>query len=181
MGDNEDISTIVLDFNDMKSRLDETEDIIEGDASVDDLAFSLDPQLSTKNVEATQKKIFLIAYKTNYFYSKTEIFNSLKNCQVIVDIKELNQVITKNADAIFVMFFNDTPKAINQISEQIKSKFPKASSLIIATNLSTSKAKKHQSSKYGANAYLNEPFTLDELNSTLTQLDLLLNSILEGQ
>ena len=68
------------------------------------------------------------------------------------------------------MYFNDTPKAINQISEQIKQKFPQACAIIIAKNLSPAKAKQHQKSKYGANAYLNEPFSHEILEKKLAQL-----------
>lgn len=185
MSDNDDVSTIVLDFNNIKSQLDEKEDIIEDEATLHDLAFSTDMLNETKEepkqveieeeeevaLEAlSKKKIFLLAYKTEFFAKRDKIFSGLHECSIITAIKDLNKNITEFPDAIFIMYFNDTPKAVNQISEQIKRKFPKASSVIIAKNLSAAKAKQHQDSKYGANAYLNEPFTKEVLESKLSEL-----------
>ena len=179
MGDNDkdDVSTIVLDFGDLKSKLDEEEDIIEDDETLHDLAFTTD-MLNDKN-EATsasinpvknQKKIFVFGYKTNFFKENQNLFSTLENLTTMTKINDLNKHISENPDGIFIMYFNDTPKAINQISEQIKRKFEKASSIIIAKNLSIKKAQEHKASKYGANGYLNEPFSVEDLEAKIQEI-----------
>lgn len=174
MNDKTDVSTIVLDFNNMKSKLDEKEDIVQDDASLADLEFgtnTLSDQDSTSlQTLMPKRKIFLISYKTKYFDSKKDIFDNLPNTEMLEDITKLNKAITDHPDALFIMFFNDTPKAVNQISEQLKRKFPQASSIIIAKKLSAEKAKQHKESKYGADAYLNEPFVLEDLEEKLELL-----------
>ena len=172
----DDVSTIVLDFNNLKSKLDEKEDIIEDEATMIGLEFSTRVDTSVESTGTSlqalnpSKKIYLFTYKTTFFSNQSALFGHLENCHEIKDIKELNSSITENPDSVFLMYFNDTPKAINQISEQIKRKFKNAKSIIIARNLSKAKAEQHASSKYGADAYLNEPFSAEELEETLKKV-----------
>mgnify|MGYP003691535339 FL=1 len=171
----DDVSTIVLDFGDLKSKLDEQEDILEDQDSVEELAFATDTlkQDSTATslkALAPYRKIYLVAYTTEFFTKHQEIFEILENYEILEDMACLNKAITESPDAIFIMYFNDTPKAINQISAQLKRKFPESDSVIIAKNLSDAKAKQHKESKYGANEYLNEPFTPNDLEETLSHL-----------
>lgn len=177
MTDKDDVSTIVLDFNNLKTKLDEKEDIIEDEATFQNLAFSTDllkngsgdTNITSLKELKISRKIFLLNYKTKFFEKHHDFFSDLSNSQSLSSIKDLNSAITDFPNGIFIMYFNDNPKVINQISEQIKNKFTKAISIIIAKNLSVTKAKEHKKSKYGANAYLNEPFLVEELEEILSE------------
>ncbi len=175
--DDDEQSTLILDFNALKESLNQQEDIISG--LDEELEFSAEASAevelrkeSSKDDKFSKKSIYFFGYKTNYFIEKVDFFSSLLNIEIISDLKILNKNITENPTSILVFFYNDTPKAINQLSGQLKNKFPKMKSLIIAKNLSKEKAQKHASSKFGAHAYLNDPFQLDDFRNQILKLNL---------
>lgn len=172
MSKQDDVSTIVLDFGKLKSKLNEQEDILLDGNDIPELSFSTDLENNKESNTALHKispkrKIFLIEYKTHFFDQHRVLFSELSNCESVNDLPTLNKAITEFPNALFIMYFNDTPKAINQISEQLKRKFENADSIIIAKNLSSAKAKQHKASKYGASAYLNDPFNEKEFERIL--------------
>ena len=102
---------------------------------------------------------------------KIDDFSFSDNIFLIYTLKDLNQVLKEDPECIIVFHYNSSPKVINQLSGQIKSKFKASKTLILAKGLSAEKAQKHHASKYGANAYLKIPFDSAQLEQTITKLN----------
>lgn len=179
MSEDEDKATVVLDISTLKSQLEENEDIISQDESLNNLQFgaseesldeSLEEQINEDISTEPQKNVYFFQYKTSYFSDNDSFFKQAINFEVLSDIKELNAVLTNDPSSIIVFYYNSLPKAINQLSMQIKTKFTNTSTIIIAKNLSASKAQQHHESKYGADSYLNDPFTVEDLEKTVSKL-----------
>ena len=170
--------TVVLDFNAIKAQLNAQEDILANDDVIQDLEFATDNDLES-NVNAPDdkevmitKKVYAFSYKTRYFAeNKSKLTDSKISLNIIQEVKELNEVLTNDPNSIIIFYYNSLPKAVNQLSAQIKEKFPNTKTLIIAKNLSTDKAQQHRASKFGANAYLNDPFKRSEFLKVLKSLE----------
>lgn len=180
--DDDDKSTVILDYAKIKEQLSKAE-TLDGDGSEIDnelaIEFSNSKETSIDekanqtivlNIEDNSKQIICFGYKTDYFKRNDKIFSHLENLNYISDLEELNALITKDKNSIVILYYNSNPKAVNQVSMQINNKFPATKSLIIVKELSANKAQAHAKTKYRADAYLNDSFTLDELLRTVKNI-----------
>ncbi|MBD64371.1 MAG: hypothetical protein CME62_04140 [Halobacteriovoraceae bacterium] len=174
--DDDDQPTVVIDFNSLKNELnqdevltDESEILFKQD--VEAMAEEPTEEESAPNEPEKQKKnIYFFDYKSQFLTTKFSPDLRSENMAILTELSELNTKLTKDPECIIVFYYNDHPKVVNQLSGQIKNKFQKAKTVIIAKNLSANKAQAHAKSKYGANAYLSEPFEKEQFNKTLQDL-----------
>ncbi len=174
--DEDDKPTVVIDFNELKSQLNEEEELTEQE-DIDNL-FSDDflgveplEAETTNKEEVSNQSIYLFDYQSDYFKKALPMYLNNQNMHMIESVDDLNKALTNDPKAIILFFYNKAPKAVNMLTLQIKSKFKKAKAVIIAKNLSAEKAQLHSNSKYGAHSYLNDPFTLSELYQTINFLE----------
>lgn len=171
--EDEDKPTVVLDFNSLKEDLKQAEELTQSKL---DIQFNVDfddvePLEEKAEPSIHQKNIYLFEYKSNYFKKVLPHYLNNPSLHLIEELNELNEALTNDPDSIIVFYYNSQPKAVNQLSRQIKKKFQKARTLIIAKNLSPEKAEQHANSKYGAHAYLNHPFDLNQFYQAVNTIE----------
>lgn len=172
-GEDDDQPTVVLDFNAIKDQLSAEEELTQNPDELFDTQTILEAEglESAISDEKPSKNVYLFNYQTDYFEKNVELFSGQENIFLIYNLEELNQTLKEDPESIIIFYYNSVPKAVNQLSGQIKAKFPATQTLIIAKGLSAEKAQKHHQSKYGATAYLNEPFEKNKLINTLEKLN----------
>jgi hypothetical protein len=169
----EDEKTIVLDFDTLNRELKQEEKIVEvKEVEVEevDIEFLFEIDQTKTGVNALpENPIYLFSYKAKFFIKHSKVLSKIDHVKFLASLQELNDLLTVNEAPTIVFYYNDNPQIVNQLMLQIKSSFPNTKTLIIASNLSHAKAKVHQESKYGANAYLNAPFTIQKFKETINQ------------
>lgn len=181
MSDDQDEPTIVIDFNSLKNDTSSDEVLSEGAADLlfkDELEVLEDSTTITdKNhfsenfeEEVFKKNIYFFDYKSEFFRKKFPLDKLEKNMKVITELNDLNKALRDDPSCILIFFYNEHPKVINQLSKQVKSKFSDAKTMIIAKKLSDQKAQQHKNSKYGADAYLSDPFETIMFYNTVKEL-----------
>lgn len=196
--ESEDKSTVIIDFKSLQKETLKEEEKLEDDTTdvkVESLEFNTSINESPDDNEdffsdvdlfdgphenASQDEsalpepeiiipIWTLSFKTKFFHNNS-IF---KNDPSIIDlksVKELNNKIKDTSKAILILYYNDNPKVVNQVTAQIKSKFKGIKTLLIADKLSPQKAQSHAKTKYGATKYLRNPFSEEGLLKTLNSL-----------
>jgi CheY-like chemotaxis protein len=155
-------ATIVLDITDIKKQM-QTEEIIDSDDPT--LEFSVIDEESGSLTGLNQDRIYCFNYETDYFTEE-----AFQNFTIVSAIGDLNAALSDNNIDIIILNYSQYPKVANIISKQVKAKFPKVKTLILAKNLSASKAQAHAKTESGADGYLNIPFTDEELNQKVLEV-----------
>jgi PleD family two-component response regulator len=189
MGNNneDDKPTVVLDIRALKAQMEKK--TAKGDNAIDqefefavlekakaeneeesaDTGLSLDDELSLEE-ETDVKRVILFDLQSDYFQKLIEKIPKTFHYEVITELKVLNGILTKKEPVIILFNYNAAPKSVNQLTTQIKAKFPAAKTVIIAKGLTPEKALEHQKSSAGANAYLSIPFNVTKLEETIKNL-----------
>lgn len=116
------------------------------------------------NMNSLSQKLFLFDLKGNdlenlYANEKTPGFA----IEIIKSLRELNQKLKTEKNFTLVFYYNQSPKAINKLLTQIRAKFSKIRTVIIAKNLSQEKAEQHKRTASGADLYLSSPLNFSRL------------------
>ncbi len=177
MADNEDDNTtVVLDVNQLKEQMakgqapQEDEDL--GIVDVD-IEFSIDTDDSQTNTEITTLPVFPIIcfdFGSDMFSQLKSSFPSHLDIIVTKDVKELNKLLTKIEFKILFLNYDGSPQAVNQVSTQVRQKFPHCKSIIIAKGLNPQKAQAHQKTKAGAEGYMSHPLTKEKLSTEIEKI-----------
>lgn len=114
--------------------------------------------------------VFLFDLNSTFFQDHFNKFPKDYELKVIKGLENLNSELSNKEKKIIVFNYNENSKAVNQLCAQIKSRFPNVKTVIVAKGLSEEKAKIHQKSKSGANAYLGFPFTQEDAKNELNKL-----------
>jgi hypothetical protein len=178
MSEDDDKPTVILNFNDIKAELHNSDEVLN-EEEVQDLDFKNKDPFENTNISGLEdlsddyvpNMSYFFSYKTDYF-DKNEHFQNLDEYFSFLDeVAQLNKVLTSGQRCNIIFYYNSAPKVINQITGQIKTKFPNAKTLIIAKNLSAEKADQHRKTRFGADGYLSDPFDQDQFYGTLRYLD----------
>ena len=86
-------------------------------------------------------------------------------------MSELNTNLEKDPESIIIFYYNSNPKVTNQLCLQIRTKFSKTKSLIVAKNLSADKDSKHKKTNFRADNYLSYPFTELDFKKCIEELN----------
>ncbi len=116
-------------------------------------------------------KIVFFDYSSQYFSKLApKLPQDNYEFNIISELKDLNNYLQSGQSIVVIFHYNAAPKAVNQLSTQIKAKFPSAKTIIVAKGLSKAKADAHQKSKAGANAYLSVPFSVKQFTEVIESI-----------
>ena len=187
--DEDDKATVVLDLNALKEELKANSNVEEqeiefsvhtgsnSDSNVpeasnesltldDDLLEDLDLDLEEEVVEL--QKVVFFDFKSEYFSKLLPKLPGDKfDFNLITELKDLNSILQSKEPTTVIFNYNAAPKAVNQLTTQIRAKFPNTKTIIVAKGLTPEKAQAHKESKAGSNAYLSVPFNIAKFEETV--------------
>lgn len=192
-GDDEDKPTVVLDLNALKKqKLKQEEDLAN---LVQELEFSVGPEdkkqektldseeyaeqfLSNRPQETSAPKavvkktfrVILFDFQSDFFQKALPQFPKGFDYQIAKSLQELNKFLGSKVFQIVVFNYDVNPKAVNQLTAQIKQKFPATKTVIMAKNISPEKAKMHARTPSGANGYYQYPLDAKKIQTELLKI-----------
>src|SRR5690606_18450927 len=167
--DDDDKPTVVLDLNALKKEKLAKEEELANMAH--ELEFAVGPESKTKK-ETTEEftenflleraklepapqeekkvPIILFDFNSDLFHKSQAAFPQGYEYHFAKTLPELNKFLANKNLQIVVFNYDAHPKAVNQLSAQIKQKFPMIKTMIIAKAISPEKAAVHAKSQFGA-------------------------------
>ena len=188
-GDDDDKPTVVLDLNALKKeKLKQEEDLAN---IAQELEFAVGPDESeemdsekfaekflgerTKEAPATETKksfpVVLFDYNSDFFEKSKSLFPRGFEYHVAKTLPELNKLLASKVFQIVVFNYDVSPKAVNQLTAQIKQKFPMSKTMIMAKAISPEKAKIHARTPSGANGYYKFPIDASKLEAEFLKIE----------
>lgn len=174
----DDKPTVVLDLNALKEELAQKKNV---DEAIDqEIEFAVHDETGSTEIDSAElsledisedDQIVFFDYSSTYFSKLApKLPSEGYEFKIIKELKELNTIL-QSGDAVKILFnYSAAPKAVNQLTTQIKAKFPNAKTVIVAKGLTPDKASAHQKSKSGADAYLNVPFSVKQFKSAMESI-----------
>jgi hypothetical protein len=183
--DEDDKPTVVLDLNALKKQKQKQEEEMnnivnelefnvgeEGSPSTEDSEdfaenfLNARKDVETKQAPAssatatgsiTKLRIILFDLQSDFFKKALPQLPKGMDYKLITNLNELNQQLRVKEFQIAVFNYDGNPKAVNQLTAQIKQKFTHIKTVIMAKNISPEKAKIHAKTPSGANGYYQLP------------------------
>lgn len=188
--DDDDKPTVVLDLNALKKqKLKQEEELA---SLVQGLEFAVGaeevpsekpapakPQTQTKTPapapvakEAAAKSftVILFDFQSDFFQKAKAKFPQGYNYEVATTLDELNKFLAEKQFQICVFNYDVNPKAVNQLTSQIKRKFPHTKTMIMAKAISPEKAKVHAATPSGANGYYQFPLDAKKIEAEFLKI-----------
>ncbi len=176
----DDKPTVVLDLNALKKQKQKQEEELnnivnelefnvgEEAGSTDDSENFAESFLNSRNeAEAkpaakgtgsiTKLKVILFDLQSDFFKNALPQMPKGMDYKLINNLNALNQQLRVKEFQIAVFNYDGNPKAVNQLTAQIKTKFTHIKTIIMAKNISPDKAKIHAKTPSGANGYYQFP------------------------
>jgi hypothetical protein len=147
-------TTVVLNIEDLNREKKKNDEVLS--KTVDALEFSLPQETTPLN---TGMRIILFDFQSDFFNLSFGEFPAGYDYHLIRDLSELNQSLILKTPLILVLNYDSNPKVINNLSAQIRKKFPHIKILLIASKISPEKAKLHAQSPAGAHGYFQLPLS----------------------
>lgn len=185
-GDDDDKPTVVLDLNALKKqKLKQEEDLANmvqelefavgaDENSEDELDIGIvsRPESSAPKPQSqkTQIKVILFDFQSDFFTKSVAKFPSGHEYHVVTTLPELNKFLSQKSFQIVVFNYDVSPKAVNQLTAQIKQKFPHIRTMIMARNISPEKAKIHAKTPSGANGYYQFPLEAKKIEAEFQKI-----------
>lgn len=196
-GDDDDKPTVVLDLNALKKQKLKQEEDLANIAS--ELEFAVGPddekptapapkaapkaavpaapakELSSPSVASipsAQKSITVILFdfQSDFFQKAKAQFPKGYDYQIATDLNQLNKFLANKTFQICVFNYDVNPKAVNQLTAQIKQKFPFTKTMIMAKAISPEKAKMHQKTPSGATGYYQFPLDSKKIEAEFLKI-----------
>ena len=184
-GDNEDDKpTVVLDLNALKQKKqkqdDELADLVSGlefnvgekvKADPDSEQFA--SEFLGQRAENSKKPSFpiiLFDFQSDFFRKSQSQFPEGYKYKIVSTLPELNQCLKFKEFQVVVFNFDVNPKAINQLTAQIKQKMPHTKTMIMARAISEEKAKLHAQTPSGAHSYYQFPIQANKFEQEIHKL-----------
>ncbi len=170
--DEDDKPTVVLDLNALKKqKLKDEEDLANMANRIEFNVHQEGEEQEEEELEEIETNLF----KVIYFDFQSDLFASTPlpsgfESIIINDVKGLNQQLKSKDFQIVVFNYDAHPKAVNQLTMQIKQKLPTTKTVIVAKNISPKKAKLHAQTPSGANGYLSHPLNEDKLKAEFLRI-----------
>ena len=182
--DEDDKPTVVLDLNALKKQaLKDSDDLTDAGRKLSDLlqgeaiefnvlteAVSSEPEPEAAATPQTHFDIILFDFQSDYFQLNQDLFPVGFNYLLATTLPELNSTLAEKKFKVIFFNYDANPKAINQLTAQIKKKFPHVKTMIMAKNISPEKARAHAATPSGANAYYQFPINTEKLEGQLMRM-----------
>ncbi|GEM_PF-1208452 len=187
-GDEDDKPTVVLDLNALKKQKQKQEEemvnivndlefnVGEDEASANESSedfaenfLNARKEVETKQVpkaatgSITKIKVILFDLQSDFFKKSLPNLPKGLDYKLINNLNELNQQLRIKEFQIAVFNYDGNPKAVNQLTAQIKLKFTHIKTVIMAKNISPEKAKIHAKTPSGASGYYQLPLEAQKL------------------
>jgi hypothetical protein len=175
--DDEDDATVVVDLA-MLQKLKNGGDIKgeDGEEIIPELDFgsnSNDDDESTPAEEADNVPSFpvlLFEYGKPLFEATQPTLPIGFEYELIKDVNVLSSKLKGDEFKIVLFNYDGNPKAVNTLSGQIKSKFPKIKTIIFAKNISPDKAAIHKASASGADGYISGEIETEKVKAEFLKI-----------
>ncbi len=109
---------------------------------------------------SSQKSSFTVVlfdFQSDFFTKSQTHFPKGFDYQIAKSLAELNKYLASKSFQIVVFNYDVNPKAVGQLTTQIKQKFPTTKTMIMASKISPEKAKLHAKTASGAHGYFQFP------------------------
>lgn len=194
-GDDDDKPTVVLDLNALKKQKLKQEEDLANIASELEFAVGPDDKPAAPAAKATpapapkapapkeasspavasigsQKPITVILFdfQSDFFQKAKAQFPKGYDYQIATNLNELNKFLANKSFQICVFNYDVNPKAVNQLTAQIKQKFPFTKTMIMAKAISPEKAKMHQKTPSGATGYYQFPLDSKKIEAEFLKI-----------
>lgn len=164
--DEDDKPTVVLDFNALKKKAAAHEDLSEID-----IEFNVQKEERPKTEEILEKTlVILFDYQSTFFKESLSLLPAGFDYQIATDLAGLNKLLQLKKPSLALFNYDAQSKAVNQLTAQIKAKFPLTKTMIIAKSISPEKALKHAATASGAHAYFKLPLDAGRLMAEFHKL-----------
>lgn len=175
--DEDDKPTVVLDLNALKKQKladDQKLATIESEIEFDVHAKSDSETLTTIGTvrKEDQVKVVLFDFQSDFFQKSITQFPAGFDYIMATTLDELNNCLRTKGFQIVVMNYDVNAKAVNQLSTQVKSKFPESKVLIMARSISPEKAKIHERTPAGAAGYYQLPIDAQKIQAEFQKMSL---------
>lgn len=185
-GDDDDKPTVILDLNALKKQKMKQEEELAN--IVQELEFSIGEDkpgtavpdseqfaedfLKHRNdpVERKPFRVILFDFQSDFFHKSKAQFPKGFDYQIAKDLQALNKFLGSKTFQIVVFNYDVNPKAVNQLTAQIKKKFPHTKTVIMAKNISPEKAKMHARTPSGAHGYYQFPLEEKKIQSEFLKI-----------
>ena len=114
--------------------------------------------------------VILFDFQSDFFEKSKDKFPAGFEYHLAKDLPELNKYLASKTFQVVVFNYDVNAKAVNQLTAQIKQKFPHTKTLILARAISPDKAKLHAKTASGANGYLQLPLNADKIEAELHKI-----------
>jgi DNA-binding NarL/FixJ family response regulator len=175
-GDEDDKPTVVLDLNALKKqKLAEEEKLAHIEEEIEFDVHGKEQSTDTiTTVAATpekdQFKVVLFDFQSDFFAKSIRHFPMGYDYVMATTLDELNNCLRSKDFQIVVMNYDINAKAVNQLSAQIKQKFPQSKVLIMARAISPEKAKIHAQTPSGASGYYQLPLETEKIEAEFQRI-----------
>ncbi len=175
--DEDDKPTVVLDLNALKKQKladDQKLAFIESEIEFDVLSKSDSETLTNIGTvrKEDQVKVVLFDFQSDFFQKSITQFPAGFDYIMATTLDELNNCLRTKGFQIVVMNYDVNAKAVNQLSTQIKLKFPDSKVLIMARSVSPEKAKIHGQTPAGAAGYYQLPIDAQKIQAEFQKISL---------
>lgn len=119
-------------------------------------------------------KVILFDFNSDFFEKSKSKLPLGYEYQIARTLPELNKILSSKTFQIVVFNYDVNPKAVNQLTAQIKKKFPVTKTMIVAKAISPEKAKAHAATSSGANGYYKLPLEASTFEAELKKIHTLI-------
>lgn len=130
-------------------------------------------KLETGQPKIQPKKSFTVVlfdFQSDFFQKSIDKFPKGFDYKVIKELAELNACLRSKNFQIVVFNYDVNPKAVNQLSAQIKQKLPTTKTVIMAKSISLEKAKVHAATTSGATGYYQFPLETSKIEKEFLKI-----------
>ncbi len=125
------------------------------------------PQVPSQKAGFT---VILFDFQSDFFTKNKTQFPKGFDYLIAKSLDDLNKFLASKNFQIVVFNYDVNPKAVNQLTTQIKQKFPTSKTMIMASKISPEKAKIHARTPSGAHGYYQFPIESKKIEAEFQKI-----------
>jgi hypothetical protein len=173
--DHEDKPTVVLDLKALtKQKIKQEEDLANLAQELEFVGSTDESEEFAENFLEHRENggfpVILFDFKSDFFERAKGQFPEGYQYYIAKTLAELNKLLGAKSFQIVVFNYDVDPKAVNQLSAQIKQKFPTAKTIIMARAISPQKAEIHSKTASGASGYYQFPLNPEKIQTEFLKI-----------